>query len=62
MCAKKHLLRELEILHPRLVLTYDKDAANFFVKEQPRLTVFATMALQGARLAGHRSTHVTEMF
>ena len=32
-CAKKHLLRELEILHPRLVLTYDKDAANFFVEE-----------------------------
>jgi len=32
LCAKKHLLRELEILRPRLILTYDKHAADFFVQ------------------------------
>jgi len=31
ICAKTHLLRELEILRPRLVLTYDMHAAKFFV-------------------------------
>lgn len=30
-CAEKHLWREVELLRPRLLLTYDKDAAGFFI-------------------------------
>ena len=31
-CAEKHLWREVELLRPRLILTYDKNAADFFLR------------------------------
>lgn len=30
LCAERHLWRECELLRPRLLLTYDKDASSFF--------------------------------
>jgi hypothetical protein len=57
ICASKHLLRELGLLRPRLVLTYDKDAARFFVNQAEALGVSVVTQSQWPSVVGWSNPH-----
>lgn len=58
-CAEKHLWREVELLQPRLVLTYDKNAADFFLGEARARAVAVEEQHSWPSVAGWTAPHRT---
>ncbi len=52
-----HLSREVEMLRPRLVLTYDKTAANFFVDKATALGVSVVPGSPWPSVVGWSTPH-----